>query len=90
MNQPPDPPPHPLELAAALVLLALELVLPLLASVAALLLALARWKPALPAAGATAPPEKPTPVCAPALQPIAKRQPRRRTRRTHAAQEAQC
>lgn len=90
MNNTPNPPPHPLELAAALVLLALEALRPVLVQGAALVLALARWRPAAAVAGEAAQLDELAPDCTPAPRPVAKAQPKRRTRRTRTAKEASC
>lgn len=90
MNNPTNPPPHPLEVAAALVLLALEVLRPVLVHAAALVLALARWRPAVAAAGAAAPLNDLAPDCTPAPRPIAKSKPQRRTRRSRTAKGGPC
>lgn len=90
MTHTPNEPPHPLELAAALLLLALEALRPVLVQGAALVLALARWRPAAAVTGATAQLDELAPDCTPAPRPVAKAQPRRRTRRSCTAEEAPC
>lgn len=90
MNHSPNPPPHPLELGAALVLLALEALRPLLTHALALLLTLARWRPAAPVTGAAASLDELAADCTPAPRPVVKAQPRRRARRTRPAKEAPC
>lgn len=85
MNNPTNPPPHPLEVAAALVLLALEVLRPVLVHGVALVLILARWRPAVAAAGAAAPLNDLAPDCTPAPRAIARSKPQRRSRTTKGA-----
>lgn len=88
MNNPTNPPPHPLEVAAALVLLALEVLRPVLVHAAALVLTLVHWRP-LAAAGAAACMDELAPDCTPAPRPVAKNG-RHRNKRNRTAKGAPC